>query len=425
MLLTHRIIKRCYTFIVNHSRRYEKVPRRQPGKVEAYLSPYGMITAKAMRDWWIVNLGLISRNVGATLAVALPCDPCGRPGRTMSEICVVLEHTNATLATLHEHSGELLSELVDIARRQSTPAAVCAVLLVSQQGELPDSEASSLLPKLGIRRLYILEHPHLAHYSTESYVDALAWFIQQRAPMLLVTSATPNGRDWMPRLAAQLRLPFVPNCLSLAIRDDGLFALRSIYEGRAYIQTRTALHGHTALATLVPGVRGVPAKIQQDSASTSALEITSFVPVIQQRHDRERIHRIALQAPSPEEVELDAAERIVAGGRGVGQEGFTTIASFARLLDAAVGATRVATDLGWIEHARQIGATGKIVHPKLYIACGISGAAQHTSGMSEAQTVIAINPDRSAPIFALADLGLLGDANQILPLAANVICRDC
>ncbi len=81
----------------------------------------------------------------------------------------------------------------------------------------------------------------------------------------------------------------------------------------------------------------------------------------------------------------------------------------------------MATDLGWVEHARQIGATGKIVHPKLYIACGISGAAQHTSGMSEAQTVIAINPDRGAPIFALADLGLLGDANQVLPLATKIL----
>ncbi len=387
-------------------------------KVEAYLSPYGMITAKAMRDWWTVTLDLKGRNVGATLAVALPCDPCGRPGRTMSEICVVLEHTYATLATLHEHSGGLLSELLDIARRQSTPAAVCAILLVSQQEKLPDI---SLLSALGIHRLYVLEHPHLAHYSTESYVDALAWFIQQRAPMLLVTSATPNGRDWMPRLAAQLRLPFVPNCLGLDIRDDGLFALRSIYEGRAYVQIRTALHGRTALAALVPGVRGTPAIIQQDSASMSALEITSFLPELQQRNGQERIRQISIQAPSPEEVELDAAERIIAGGRGVGQEGFTTIATFAHLLSAAVGATRVATDLGWVEHARQIGATGKIVHPKLYIACGISGAAQHTSGMSEAQTVIAINPDRSAPIFALADLGLLGDANQVLPLASKLL----
>jgi electron transfer flavoprotein alpha subunit len=372
----------------------------------------------------------------------------------MAEIYAVLEHIGAAL---HEHSGELLSELVDISRRQSIPAAVCAILLVSQQEELPDSEASSLLPRLGVDHLYVLEHPGLAHYSTESYVDALAWFIQQRAPMLVVTNATPNGRDWMPRLASQLRLPFIPNCLSLAIRDDGLFALRSIYEGRAYVQTRTALHGRTALATLVPGVRGAPAKIQQDSSSTSALEIgspsfrvnrrarfiaatadlsararqsplrmesleiTIFVPELQQRNGQERIRHIAIQAPSPEEVELDAAERIVAGGRGVGQEGFTTIATFARLLNAAVGATRIAADLGWVEHARQIGTTGKIVRPSLYIACGISGAAQHTSGMSEAQTVIAINPDRSAPIFALADLGLLGDANQVLPLAADML----
>ncbi len=134
-----------------------------------------------------------------------------------------------------------------------------------------------------------------------------------------------------------------------------------------------------------------------------------------------RITRVALQAPSPEEVELEEAERIVAGGRGVGREGFSTIASFARLLGAAVGATRVATDRGWVEHVRQIGATGKSVQPKLYIACGISGAPQHTSGMREAQTVVAINPDRTAPIFALADLGLLGDANKILPLAAELI----
>src|SRR5579859_5136056 len=146
-----------------------------------------------------------------------------------------------------------------------------------------------------------------------------------------------------------------------------------------------------------------------------------IVPDMPQVPGRQRIRRLGIQAPSPEAVELEAAERIVAGGRGVGREGFNNVAAFARLLGAAVGATRVATDRGWIEHARQIGSTGKNVHPKLYIACGISGAAQHTSGMREAQTVVAINPDRSAPIFALADLGLLGDANQILPLAARLI----
>ena len=152
--------------------------------------------------------------------------------------------------------------------------------------------------------------------------------------------------------------------------------------------------------------------------------MTRLMPEIQQESGQERVRHVAVKVPSPEEIELNAAERIIAGGRGVGQAGFATIASFAHRLNAAVGATRVATDLGWIEHARQIGATGKIVHPKLYIACGISGAAQHTSGMTESQVVVAINPDRSAPIFALADLGLLGDANLILPLAAKML-EEC
>jgi len=180
----------------------------------------------------------------------------------MSEIWTVLEHSDATL---HEQSGELLSELVDIARRQPMPAQVCAVLLNSQQAELPDT---GLLPVLGVNHLYILEHPQLVRYSTEGYVSALVWFIQQHTPVLVATSATPNGRDWTPRLAAYLRLPFVPNCLSLDLHDDGLFVLCSIYEGRAYVQTRTALHGRTALATLVPGVRGMPAKIQEHLSST-------------------------------------------------------------------------------------------------------------------------------------------------------------
>jgi len=341
----------------------------------------------------------------------------------MDEIWAVLEHSDATL---HEQSGELLSELVDIAGRQPIPTVVCAVLLYSQQAEFPDV---SLLAKLGVHQLYILEHTQLVRYSTEGYVSALAWFIQQRVPVLVATSATPNGRDWTPRLASQIHFPFVPNCLSLDVREDGLFALRSIYEGRAYIQTRTALDGRTALATLVPGVRCMPVNEQRSFteftlSEANGLRMTRLIPDIRQGSGQERVRHTTIQAPSSEEIELDAAERIIAGGRGVRQEGFATIASFAHLLNAAVGATRVATDLGWIEHARQIGATGKIVRPKLYIACGISGAAQHTSGMTGSQTVVAINPDRSAPIFALADLGLLGDANQVLPIAAKML-EEC
>jgi electron transfer flavoprotein alpha subunit len=333
----------------------------------------------------------------------------------MSEIWAVLQHYEAQL---DEQSGELLAEMLEVAQRQQDKPMVCAVILTSPDSLFPDLTS---INAQGIAFLYVLAHPLLDRYSTEAYVSALAWFIRQRNPLLVTSSATANGRDCISRLATRLSLPFAPGCLSIDIHDDALFTLRTMYDSRAYLQMRTELQSRTALATLVPGIRGNPVGVRSKAIGSLAIRITTLTPAIDGSTERERIKHIALQAPSPEDVELEAAERIVAGGRGIGREGFTQVAAFARLLGAAVGATRVATDRGWVEHARQIGATGSIVHPRLYIACGISGAAQHTSGMREAQTIIAINPDRTAPIFALADLGLLGDANQVLPLAADLM----
>ena len=333
----------------------------------------------------------------------------------MSEIWAILEHRDGAL---DEQSGELLAEMLEVAQRQPAQPTVCAILLTSPGIPLPDLTA---FKSQDIARFYVLAHPALDHYSTEAYVSSLAWFMRQRSPLLVTCSATANGRDCMARLAARLRLPYSPGCLSIDLQDDALVTLRTMYDGRAYVQIRTALQGRTALATFIPGVRGNPVTHKNATIRNPDGEITIVTPTIDDSIERKRITHIAVQAPSPEDVELEAAERIVAGGRGVGREGFAQVAAFARLLGAAVGATRVATDGGWVEHARQIGATGSTVHPRLYIACGISGAAQHTSGMREAQTVIAINPDRTAPIFALADLGLLGDANQVLPLAADLM----
>jgi electron transfer flavoprotein alpha subunit len=337
--------------------------------------------------------------------------------QSSNELWAILQHDGATL---EEYSGELLSQLVELAQRRPGVASACAVLLTAPGAPLPDLAPLGLS---GIPRLYVVGHPLLTHYRTEAWVSALAWMIHAREPLLVATSGTANGRDWMPRLAARLRLPYAPGCLSIDLQDDALLALRPIYEGRAYVQTRTTLNGRTALATLLTGVRGNPAPGERVHEQPS-LAITRFEAVIDTADISGRVQHLETQSPSPEEVELEAAERIIAGGRGIGLEGFAYIAEFARQLGAAVGATRVATDRGWVEHARQIGATGKSVHPKLYIACGISGAAQHTSGMHEAQTVIAINPDRTAPIFALADLGLLGDANLVLPLAAGMISQQ-
>src|SRR5215471_9960939 len=139
----------------------------------------------------------------------------------MSEIWAVLEHYEGTF---HEQSGELLAELVDIAHRQQDKAELSAVVLTS-----PDTTPldTTLFTTLGVQRLYLVEHPRLAYYTTEGYVSALAWLIQQHTPRLVAGSATANGRDWMPRLAARLHLPFAANCLGLDLHDDVLFALRA------------------------------------------------------------------------------------------------------------------------------------------------------------------------------------------------------
>src|SRR5205085_9673818 len=148
--------------------------------------------------------------------------------------------------SLSEISGELLAELAEIAQRQQEESALCAVLLSAPEAAFADM---SLLTTLGVQHLYLLAHEELAHYSTEGYVSGLAWLIRQRTPVLVAASATANGRDWMPRLAARLHLPFVPGYLGLDLQDDGIFALRAVYEGRAYVQSRTELRGRTGLAT--------------------------------------------------------------------------------------------------------------------------------------------------------------------------------
>lgn len=319
----------------------------------------------------------------------------------------------AILSGEDEYDAELLSEVEDCARRAQQATRVCAVWLRAPQSNPPE-----LTHLYKASRLYLLEDPHLAHYTTAAYTAALSQLITQYTPALIALSATANGRDLAPRLAARLHLPFAANCPGFDLRDDTLFTQHVLYEGRAYAQSSIKLHGRPALLTLLPGVRGMPAQ----SGTGQQPEIISCPPALED--DPARVRRLSLQAPSPDEIELEAAERIVAGGRGIGREGFTVLANFAHRLGAAVGASRVATDQNWTEQSRQIGATGKIVHPQLYIACGISGAAQHTSGMSDSHTVIAINPDRHAPIFALTDLGLLGDANQILALATQLLDED-
>src|SRR5579884_3941561 len=188
----------------------------------------------------------------------------------MTEIWAVLEYHDGKL---QENSVELLAELAEIARPEQ--ARLCAVLLTAPDTAPPET---TLLTRSGVQHLYILEHPLLAYYTGWTYVNALQWLLQGHTPLLIAASATANGRDWMPRLAARMRLPFVPGCLGLDLHNDSLFALRSIYGGRAYAQTRTILHGRPGLATLISGVRGTPTTLQE--SPDTKLEITRLTPEI-------------------------------------------------------------------------------------------------------------------------------------------------
>ncbi|WP_376797383.1 electron transfer flavoprotein subunit alpha/FixB family protein [Thermogemmatispora sp.] len=341
-------------------------------------------------------------------------------GESVAELWVVLQEYEGLPP---EYNQEVLAEAQEVVEHY--PAGRLQLCAVQLRAPLPDLTEKSLeenFRTIRPERLYVLEHRGLAQYTTEGYVAALSWLIREREPALIVTSATANGQDWVPRLAAQLGLPLVARCLSFRLEQEALLSLRALYGGRAYVQTRMRLPRLPALVTFVPGTRGIPPATHPPRGRPP--EVITYRPPLGTETFSQRLRSLAVEAPAAEEVELEAAEKIVAGGRGLGREGFAELATFARLLGAAVGASRVATDRGWVEPERQIGATGKSVSPRLYIACGISGAAQHTSGIREAQTIVAINPDRNAPIFALADLGLLGDAREVLRRAAELLQEE-
>ncbi len=343
-------------------------------------------------------------------------------GESVAELWVVLQEQEGLPP---EYNQEVLAEAKEVAGQHPGQLQLCAVQLRAPLSPPVEESTVPLFKATVPERLYVLEHPALGRYTTEGYVAALSWLIQEHAPALIVTSATVNGQDWAPRLAAQLGLPFVARCLRFALEPEALLTLRALYGGRAYVQTRTRLGRQPALVTFAPGTRGTPPATGSSAvADLPAPEVITYQPRLAAEERNPSLQHLGIEAPSAEEVELEAAEKIVAGGRGVGREGFAELAALARLLGAAVGASRVATDRGWVEPERQIGATGKSVSPRLYIACGISGAAQHTSGIREAQTVVAINPDRNAPIFALADLGLLGDAREILRRAIQLLQEE-
>jgi len=264
----------------------------------------------------------------------------------------------------------------------------------------------------GADTVIVVDGKEYEHYTTDAYCKAFFTLVEKYAPTSILIGATNNGRDLGPRLSCRLKTGLTADCTQLAIDE----------ESGNVAWTRPAFGGNLMATILCPDNRpqigtvrpGVFKKAAADEARKS--EIIKEDIHVDAAEIRTALLEVIHEAAG-ELVDLEGAEIIVSGGRGVGgPEGFKPIRELAEVLGATVGASRAAVDAGWIGHSHQVGQTGKTVGPKLYIACGISGAIQHVAGMSSSKTIIAINKDETAPIFNVADYAIVGDLFEILPV---------
>ncbi len=303
---------------------------------------------------------------------------------------------------IHSVSHELLAWGREVADR--TGAKLASVVI----GHIARSEAEDLI-SYGADKVYLTNDPSLADFLCDSRVDILEELVGRFAPSILIASATTQGRTIMPMLSARLGCGLTADCTELSVdRESGRL-----------IQTRPAIGGNVMADIKTRGRDPQMCTVRPKSKKAMAPDPTRKGEVVSAAVTSRALSS-ALEylgfTPEPSiGLPIQEAEIIISGGKGMkNSKNFARLQELARLLGGTVGASRMAVDLGWAPYSAQVGLSGKSVTPRLYIAFGISGAVQHIAGMSGAETVIAINHDPEAPIFRVADLGIVGDATEIL-----------
>ena len=319
-------------------------------------------------------------------------------------VWVFVEQTEAAPARA---SVELLGKGRELADKLGV--ALTAFLL----GESIQDIAKELM-WYGADEVIVADHPLLRDYRTELYTDIISEQVMDRRPEVLLIGASPIGRELAPRLSFRLDTGCTADCTGLDID----------LENRLLVSTRPAFGGNVMatiicpehrpqMSTVRPGVMALPEKDEGREGQIIDLEL-------QLNEDDVKVKILESIKGISEGVNIQEAERIVAAGMGAGdKEGFEMIKELAGLLDAEVGATRLAVEAGWVSHDHQIGQTGKTVRPELYVGCGISGAVQHTAGMSGSKIIIAVNKDPNAEIFKMADYGVVGNLAEVIPAIIN------
>jgi electron transfer flavoprotein alpha subunit len=314
-----------------------------------------------------------------------------------------------TLIYAEVQKGEIKKGSFEVTSKAKELGGDVAVCLIGSGAE----GLASQLAKYGADKVYVVDGPEYENYVTEAYVQAFKQVADTVSPTVILASATAQGKDFVPAVAARLGVGAISDCVDLKKEGDKVVAKRPVYAGKAYAMVEAAADPQVIAVRpnsfAVKEVAGAGA-VEKAAVSLDASKVKAVVKSIE-----------VAQTDEPDQTE---AEIIVSGGRGMkGPENFKMLEDLAKLFGptATTGASRAAVDAGWREHSYQVGQTGKTVSPNLYIACGISGAIQHLAGMGTSKVIVAINKDAEAPIFQKADYGVVDDLFNVVPALISEI----
>ena len=319
------------------------------------------------------------------------------------DVCVFAEQRDGKIQNV---ALELLGKARELA--DANNEKVVAMLL----GKNIKGEAQTLIAH-GADKVLVVDHDLLATYLTEPYTEAITQIIKEFKPSIMLIGATTIGRDLGPRVSARNLTGLTADATKLEISDDEAHEFRMTRPafGGNLMATILCKNNRPQMSTVRPGVmQMMPADNNRKG------EVVDY----QVQFDEKKISRVKIVKTVKEEkviTDISQAKILVSGGRGVGtKDGFSKLEALAKELGGEVSSSRAMVDAGVMDQSRQVGQTGKTVRPNLYLACGISGAIQHLAGMEESDLIIAINKDKFAPIFSVADLGIVGDLHKIVPM---------
>lgn len=296
---------------------------------------------------------------------------------------------------------ELLSEAYRVKLLLKDPITA---LVPGRKAEQSDAE---LLGGWGADQVLNPVHSFLERYHPESHKQMLIQIVQNHSPSLILLSATTYGRELASGVSGRLGVGYANDCVKFEIEDKTIFVIRSVYAGK--VRAKVRVNALPFIASFRSNMCKIEESIPKQTAQIQSESID--LP------ENTKIRILRLNPAKDSLTNLSDARIIVSGGRGIkGPENFPMLAELAKVMGGSLGASRMVVDSGWIDHQHQVGQTGRTVTPDLYIACGISGAIQHLAGMSSAKCIVAINKDREAPIFKVADYGIVGDLFEIVPL---------